>query len=68
MAPIAEEEAKPAPAPVEAKPGEVWHTVEDGDLVGRIAEKYGTSTRSIKELNPDLNVDRISIGQRIRVK
>ncbi len=68
MAPIAEEEAKPAPAPVEAKPGEVWHTVEDGDLVGRIAEKYGTTTRRIKELNPDLNIDRISIGQRIRVK
>ena len=69
MAPIAEEEAKPASAPaVEPKAGEVWHTVEDGDLVGRIAEKYGTSTRSIKELNPELNVDRISIGQRIRVK
>ncbi len=68
MAPIAEEEAKPAPAPVEAKPDEVWHTVEDGDLVGRIAEKYGTTTRRIKELNPDLNIDRISIGQRIRVK
>lgn len=68
MVPIAEEEAKPAPAPVEAKPGEVWHTVEDGDLVGRIAEKYGTTTRRIKELNPDLNIDRISIGQRIRVK
>ena len=69
MTPIAEEEKKPAPAPtVEPKAGEVWHTVEDGDLVGRIAEKYGTTTRQIKELNPELNVDRISIGQRIRVK
>lgn len=65
---VAIEEEQPKPAPVEAKPGEVWHTVEDGDLVGRIAEKYGTTTRRIKELNPDLNIDRISIGQRIRVK
>lgn len=48
--------------------GEVWHTVADGDLVGRIAVKYGTSVKRIKELNPDLNPDRISIGQRIRVK
>ena len=47
---------------------EVWHTVADGDLVGRIASQYGTTTRRIKELNPDLNPDRISIGQRIRVK
>lgn len=48
--------------------GEVWHTVADGDLVGRIAAKYGTSVKRIKELNPDLNPDRISIGQKIRVK
>lgn len=48
--------------------GEVWHTVADGDLVGRIAAKYGTTTRRIQELNPDLNPDKISIGQRIRVK
>ncbi|MBO7311980.1 MAG: LysM peptidoglycan-binding domain-containing protein [Alistipes sp.] len=48
--------------------GEVWHTVADGDLVGRIATKYGTSVKRIKELNPDLNPDRISIGQKIRVK
>ena len=52
----------------EAKAQEVWHTVKDGDLVGAIARKYGTSTAKIKELNPTLNVDRISIGQRIRVK
>ena len=48
--------------------GEVWHTVTDGDLVGRIAAQYGTTTRRIKELNPELNPDKISIGQRIRVK
>jgi LysM repeat protein len=57
-------------APEEQKrvESEVWHTVVDGDLVGRIASQYGTTTSRIKELNPDLNPDRISIGQRIRVK
>ena len=52
----------------EAKAKEVWHTVKDGDLVGAIARKYGTTVSKIKELNPTLNVDRISINQRIRVK
>ena len=52
----------------EGNANEVWHTVADGDLVGRIAAQYGTTTRRIQELNPELNVDRISIGQRIRVK
>lgn len=52
----------------EAKAKEVWHTVKDGDLVGAIARKYGTTVNKIKELNPSLNVDRISINQRIRVK
>lgn len=52
----------------EAKAKEVWHTVKDGDLVGAIARKYGTTVAQIKALNPTLNVDRISIDQRIRVK
>lgn len=71
-------EAK-APADTASKPnteptsttegeGEVWHTVADGDLVSRIAARYGTSSRKIAELNPDVNIDRIAIGQRIRVK
>ena len=60
------------PKAATAKPAEEgeaqWHTVADGDLVGRIAAKYGTTVRRIQELNPDLNPDRIRIGQRIRVK
>lgn len=58
-------EVKPAPT---ANSEEVWYTVVDGDLVGRIAQKYGTTSAKIAELNPDINIDRISIGQRIRVK
>ena len=48
--------------------GEVYHTVQNGDLVSKIAAKYGTTTKRIKELNPNINIDRISIGQRIRVQ
>ena len=54
--------------PVTENEGEVWYTIQDGDLVGRIAQRYGTTSKRIAELNPDINIDRISIGQRIRVK
>lgn len=55
------------PKPVEAE-GEVWYTLQPGDLVGRIAIRYGTTSKRIAELNPDINIDRVRDGQRIRVK
>ena len=62
------EAPKSEPATPKSTEGEVWHTVVDGDLVGRIAQKYGTTTAEIRRLNPDIDIDRISIGQRIKVK
>ena len=47
---------------------ELWHTVEDGDLVSKIAYKYGTSSQEIQRLNPTINIDRINKGQRIKVR
>lgn len=44
-----------------------WHTVRSGDTVSGIAHKYGKSLSAIKKLNPGLNIDRISLGQKIRV-
>lgn len=44
-----------------------WHTVRSGDTVSAIAKKYGKSQSAIVKLNPGLKVDRISIGQKIRV-
>lgn len=48
--------------------GEVWHTVKQGEYLSVIAGDYNTSVSAIKRLNPDINVDRIREGQRIRVK
>ncbi len=56
------EEKKETPA------GEVWHTIAKGELVSKIAANYGTSTKKIAELNPDINIDRVREGQKIRVK
>lgn len=44
-----------------------WHTVRSGDTVSAIARKYGKSQSAIVKLNPGLKVDKISIGQKIRV-
>lgn len=44
-----------------------YHKVRQGDTVSGICHKYGISLARIKQLNPKLNVDRISLGQSIRV-
>ena len=44
-----------------------WHTVKKGETVGGIAARNGKSLAQIKKLNPGLNVNKISIGQKIRV-
>ena len=44
-----------------------FHTVRKGETVSGIALKYGKNLNQIKKLNPKLNVNKISIGQKIRV-
>lgn len=47
----------------------VWHTVVSGDTASAIAVHYGIKLSRLKELNPSIaNFDRLSLGQRIRVK
>jgi murein DD-endopeptidase MepM/ murein hydrolase activator NlpD len=41
------------------------YVVEKGDTVSEIAEKFGTDTETIKKVNPDIDVDRIQIGQEL---
>lgn len=55
-------------ATVSENPNGTYHTIVSGDMLGKIAETYGTTISKIKELNEGLDPDRIRIGQRIRVK
>ena len=64
---VAEKSVEKKPAVVERE-GEEWYTLQPGDLVGRVAQRYGTTSKCIAELNPDINIDRVRDGQRIRVK
>ena len=45
-----------------------FHSVKSGDTVSAIARMYGLSMEKIRQLNPGMNLDRISLGQKIRVK
>lgn len=45
-----------------------YYTVRSGDTFGKIAQRHGKSISSLRRLNPGINIDRLSIGQKIRVK
>ena len=53
-------------AAVVAGPGE--YVVAKGDTLGGIAKKVGISLKSIQELNPDVNANRMQIGQKLKTK
>ena len=45
-----------------------YYTVRSGDTFGRIAQRHKLSVSQLKRLNPSINISRLSIGQKIRVK
>lgn len=44
------------------------YTVKSGDTLGSIAESTGVSVTELQELNPDLDPQSLSVGQRIRLR
>ena len=53
---------------VTAVPTKQYHTVKSGNTVGAIAKQYNTSTSNIKKINNLKDVNKIYIGQKLRVK
>lgn len=49
-------------------PGAEYYTVESGDTLGSIAEKYDTTVDELMTLNPGIDPNEMHIGQRVRVK
>jgi len=60
---IAEEEARIAAEMAAMR----YHTVRNGETVSSIAVKEGVTQSKIKKLNPGLDVNKIRVGQKIRV-
>ena len=45
-----------------------YYTVRSGDTFGKIAQRNRKSIAQLKRLNPGINIDRLRIGQKIRVR
>lgn len=43
------------------------YTIQDGDTISQVAEKYQVSLKRILTANPDIDVDHLHIGQKILV-
>lgn len=57
------------PKPAKPKPEAVkYHTVKRGEFFGKIASQNGLSIAQLQKLNPGVRPDRISEGQKIRIK
>lgn len=48
--------------------GAVFYTVQSGDTLGSIAAKYSTTVDQLLTINPGIDPNAMTIGQRIRVK
>ncbi len=45
-----------------------YYTVRKGDTFSKIARRYGKTQTQLKRLNPGININRLKIGQKIRIR
>ncbi len=48
--------------------GKKYYSVRSGDTFGRIAQRHRMTQTQLKRLNPRININRLQIGQKIRIK
>ena len=61
--PAREPDPKPAPAPA----GSGFYVVQSGDILGRIAQRHGVSTKALADANGIADPSRIRIGQKLKI-
>lgn len=64
-------EGSGTPPPTHTQPttsSKQYYYVRSGDTFGKIAQRHRLSISQLRNLNPGINIDRLSIGQRLRVK
>lgn len=59
--------AKKAPATLPEKPGYVVYVVQDGDILGRVARKHGTTVKAIMDANGITDDRKVRAGKAIYV-
>jgi membrane-bound lytic murein transglycosylase D len=58
----------PLPAQKNTEPVKKYYTVKSGDTFGKIADRNGLTQTQLLRINPGINVNRLSLGQQIRIK
>lgn len=58
----------PVPTPKPTPPAKKYYNVKPGDTFGRIAQRNNLTQGQLQRLNPGININNISVGQRIRIK
>lgn len=59
--------APAAPAAAPAAAGESVYTVQPGDTLGRIAQRFNTTAAELTRINGLANPDAIKVGQKLKV-
>jgi membrane-bound lytic murein transglycosylase D len=49
-------------------PKKKYYSVRSGDNFSKIAQKYNMTLSQLQKLNPGVKINRIQVGQKIRVK
>jgi membrane-bound lytic murein transglycosylase D len=49
-------------------PAKKYYAVRSGDTFGKIAQRHNLTQGQLQRLNPGVNISRLSIGQRLRIK
>ncbi len=45
-----------------------YYVVKTGDTFGKIAQKHGKTITQLKSINPGVNIERLQLGQKLRVR
>lgn len=61
-----EQEETPTPAPTQV--AKKYYSVRRGDTFSVIASRHGLTQTQLKKLNPGINVSRLDVGQKIRIR
>ena len=71
VAPVKEKAAVPPTPKVKPKPvvpAKKYYNVKGGDTGTKISQKHNLTQQQLSKLNPGVNLDRITVGQQLRVK
>ena len=50
------------------KPVKKYYSVKSGDTFSKVASRHGLTQAQLTKLNPGININRLTVGQRLRVK